>query len=277
MRILFLTTFLALALLSLVPLSADAQAYQPLAPIPGVSSGISFSQFVERIVVIALSIGAILAVLMLVVGGFEWMVSEAVHKKELGRERVRNAIFGLLILLAAVLVLNTINPQLINLNLAVQPLTLPTPNKDPRPASIPGDPQPDAQGRCPDGFLPWDSGTGGRGCTKKEKICATPGQEPVSDGSGWYYCGDTKAIAAEREANPAIYTANKGIFLTYCQESRLTKTGTCTGDIFTQGVVTRYFKTQLECEKYRGENAVSGSLTKVVIVADCSITDVGSY
>lgn len=125
MRILFLTTFLALALLSLVPLSADAQAYQPLAPIPGVSSGISFSQFVERIVVIALSIGAILAVLMLVVGGFEWMVSEAVHKKELGRERVRNAIFGLLILLAAVLVLNTINPQLINLNPAVQELKLP--------------------------------------------------------------------------------------------------------------------------------------------------------
>lgn len=115
----------------LVVLGQEGVRYTPLAPIPGVTEGTTLTSLIQRIVPIAISIGAILAVLMLVIGGFQWMMSEAVGQKQAGRERVGNAIIGLLILLASVLILNTINPQLTNIGLALPGVNTPPPNKSP--------------------------------------------------------------------------------------------------------------------------------------------------
>lgn len=170
---------LVFAAIMCVPTFVDAQIkYTPLAPIPDLTDQPTFPQYVSALFRISVIIGAILAVLMLVIGGFQWMVSEAVGQKEAGRERIKNAILGLLILLASVLILNTINPRLTDISLVVQELKLPpkkNATKVPVPEKRPGErsdcgvnagkpcegdrvreaneiQEPDSRGRCPIGF-----------------------------------------------------------------------------------------------------------------------------
>ena len=52
---------------------------------------------------------------MIVMGGMEYMTSELVHSKEAGKEKIVHALLGLVIALGAWALLNTINPNLLNL------------------------------------------------------------------------------------------------------------------------------------------------------------------
>jgi hypothetical protein len=63
---------------------------------------------------IVIGFGAVLAMVMIVMGGIEYMTDELISGKEAGKERIRNAILGLLLALGAYLILNTINPQLLS-------------------------------------------------------------------------------------------------------------------------------------------------------------------
>jgi len=54
---------------------------------------------------------------MIVLGGIEYMTSELVSSKENGKQRITNAIFGLVIALGAYALLNTINPDLLKTDL----------------------------------------------------------------------------------------------------------------------------------------------------------------
>ena len=63
---------------------------------------------------IVIGFAAVLAMVMIVMGGIEYMTSELISSKEEGRERIIHAVLGLLIALGAYLILNTINPQLLN-------------------------------------------------------------------------------------------------------------------------------------------------------------------
>ncbi len=228
-RIFFITAFTILFLAPLW-LFAQQQQYVPLAPIPGVTDKTTFSEFVQRIVIIALSVGAILAVLMLVVGGFQWMVSEAVGDKTLGRERVKNAILGLLILLASVLILNTINPQLTNVSLLVQPLNLPqieTRSGTPSNPNAPSIRQLDPQVMCSEGE--YSRTTGGVVISptcrlKLESECGRTGQELWTI-SG-YWCnrilpGGQAPIPkdVQDQGNPRIPTADKPFVAQICAGS----------------------------------------------------------
>ena len=65
---------------------------------------------------IALSLGAILAVLRLAYAGYIYMTSEAFHTKNTAKEIIGNAILGLLLLLSIWLILYQINPDLLNLD-----------------------------------------------------------------------------------------------------------------------------------------------------------------
>src|SRR3989338_8816730 len=62
---------------------------------------------------IFIGICAVLAVIMIVVGGIEYMMSELISNKENGRHRITGAIFGLVLALGAWTLLNTINPDLL--------------------------------------------------------------------------------------------------------------------------------------------------------------------
>ncbi len=64
---------------------------------------------------LAIYICALLAVLMIVIGGLEYVMTEKVASKEDAKSRIENAIIGLLIALFAWILLYTINPDLVSL------------------------------------------------------------------------------------------------------------------------------------------------------------------
>ena len=77
----------------------------------------AFSGYLNMMIKLFIGICAVLAVIMIVVGGIEYMTSELISSKEAGKERIRNAIFGLLLALGAWTLLNAINPNLLDSSL----------------------------------------------------------------------------------------------------------------------------------------------------------------
>jgi len=96
--------------------------FVPLAPAPassklgGLYRATSLSGLLTGLFTAALSVGGILAVLRLSYAGYLYMTSEAWGVKSHAREVIGDAILGLLLLLAVVLILNQINPNLLDLN-----------------------------------------------------------------------------------------------------------------------------------------------------------------
>jgi hypothetical protein len=100
------------------PTNGKHLGYCPLEPLPGVTLGntnIDLPALLSNLFKILFSVGALLATLMLVVGGIEYMVSSVVSLKLEGRRRAQAALFGLLILASSYLILFTINPDLVEL------------------------------------------------------------------------------------------------------------------------------------------------------------------
>jgi len=93
--------------------------YSPLEPIPGVTTDAiaDFPSMIKAVFRIAFSIGSLLAVAMLVIGGIEYMVSDVVTLKAEGIRRARAAMWGMLLLAGSWLILNTINPNLLDFKL----------------------------------------------------------------------------------------------------------------------------------------------------------------
>jgi hypothetical protein len=88
--------------------------YCPLEPLPGLANpaSITLPDLLNALFKILLSLGALFAVVMLTLGGLEYMVSTVPGVKSQGRERAWAAIWGLLLLAASYLILYTINPNL---------------------------------------------------------------------------------------------------------------------------------------------------------------------
>ncbi len=104
----------------------DNKSYCLLAPLPGVgdttgkldvSTGIG--NYFNMIIKLVMGIIGVLAVLMVVVGGIEYMSTVNLGEKEGARARITSAILGLLLALGAFLILKTINPDLVNVNIGV--------------------------------------------------------------------------------------------------------------------------------------------------------------
>jgi len=79
------------------------------------SSG-SLPAFFNAIFTTAISVGAILAVLEIAYAGWEYMSSDLLGKKNDAKDRIRNAVMGLMLLLGIWIILNQINPDILNLN-----------------------------------------------------------------------------------------------------------------------------------------------------------------
>ncbi|MDE2079173.1 MAG: hypothetical protein KGI73_02185 [Patescibacteria group bacterium] len=97
--------------------------FQPIVPLPLLGGSTlqqqtPLSSYVNSLFQLAITVGVVLAVIMIIIDGFKYMTSEAVGNKKDALQGIRSALFGLLIILAATLVLNIINPQLISLNLS---------------------------------------------------------------------------------------------------------------------------------------------------------------
>jgi uncharacterized membrane protein len=74
-------------------------------------------EYLNTMIRIFIGLCAVLAVVMIVIGGMEYMTSELTHSKEHGKEQIWNAVIGLLIALAAYALLFTINPDILKTKL----------------------------------------------------------------------------------------------------------------------------------------------------------------
>jgi hypothetical protein len=102
-----------------IQLASTIQSYVPLAPIPELTSGgspqgsmLSTLRFLFRA---SLIIAIILSTLMIIVGGIQYMTTDAIQNKKDGKERIQSAIIGLVLAISAWTILNTINPRILNL------------------------------------------------------------------------------------------------------------------------------------------------------------------
>ena len=122
-----------------IPSLAKAQiTYTLLEPVPcipgtstekncvnGVSPSISLEDYIGYVFKFAIAISAFLAVIMIIWGGFEIMLSEAVNSKLEGKKRVYDALTGLVMVLASYLILQTIDPRLVEIDTTIKPLIVP--------------------------------------------------------------------------------------------------------------------------------------------------------
>ena len=101
--------------------------YCLLAPIPGLTSSTDgsidvtngFGDYANRIIRIFIGLLGVFAVMMIVFGGIQYMISSSGGEKNAGKDRMTNAVFGLILALSSYMILNTINPNLVKLNISV--------------------------------------------------------------------------------------------------------------------------------------------------------------
>lgn len=99
---------------------AQTQTYEPLEPIPGTpeSEQSTFVGYVQAIYRFAVWSVGIAALLMISIGGFMYFTAAGNNSRmETAKGIIADAIFGLVAVMVAWLVLNQINPDLVNINL----------------------------------------------------------------------------------------------------------------------------------------------------------------
>lgn len=120
--------FLVLAVILITPVVvvASSHGYNLLEPLPGLgkTTNVTLSDYLGWLFPFMLTTAAILAVLMIVIGGIKliWGGSEKLQTE--AREQIKMAVLGLLLAISSWLILNTINPDLVNFNLNIPAITI---------------------------------------------------------------------------------------------------------------------------------------------------------
>ncbi|NTV44395.1 MAG: lytic transglycosylase domain-containing protein [Candidatus Yonathbacteria bacterium] len=115
----------------------------------GGQESMNASDYFSNIYTVAIASAGVLAVLMFAIGGIQYMFSGAGGAKSNGRTKMVNAVFGIILALAAWLILNTINADLVDLNVNLPdalvqgispgggPAEVPEGTPEPAPADLP--------------------------------------------------------------------------------------------------------------------------------------------
>ena len=125
MKKIFLLFVVCCVLIVTVPSFAAETPYTLLAPIPldGAGAGDTqttvASQYIRGVFMLIIGLATGLAVIMIMYGGIKYMSTDAFTGKSEARETIQNAIWGLLLVIGAWLILYTINPKLVNFNLNI--------------------------------------------------------------------------------------------------------------------------------------------------------------
>jgi len=90
--------------------------YQPLVGIPGVGDASNFDQYIDALYALSISLAALIAVVKIILAGAKYMLSDQPGDKSSAKDDIRNALIGLLIVIGAVVILNTVNSDLTTLN-----------------------------------------------------------------------------------------------------------------------------------------------------------------
>ncbi len=118
--------FLCLTFLLFVNIALADTGYTALAPIDGYVQNISkiddntLGEYLDGMFKLGIALCTGLAVLMIIIGGIQYVSSDAWSKKTDGRERIFAALTGLLIALGSWVLLNTISPRLVSTELSLQ-------------------------------------------------------------------------------------------------------------------------------------------------------------
>lgn len=106
--------------------STSWDQYTPLAPLPGTTNeegAADIQTYIPGIFKLAIGIAGVLAVLMIIIGGVEYITTDAIQGKSEGKARIQNALWGLVLVLVSWILLYTINPKLTVFNLNVETTT----------------------------------------------------------------------------------------------------------------------------------------------------------
>jgi len=72
-----------------------------------------FGKYLNIVIKFFIGMAAVLSMIMIVMGGIEYMTSDLVSSKESGKSKITNAVLGLLLALGSYAILNTLNPKLL--------------------------------------------------------------------------------------------------------------------------------------------------------------------
>lgn len=90
-----------------------------------VATEVDFKTYVQYTMNLLIALSAVVAVVMLVWGGIEYMFTSSFSSKKSGLERAQNALVGLLLVLTSYIILRTVDPRLVEIpNTLVPQLTI---------------------------------------------------------------------------------------------------------------------------------------------------------
>lgn len=121
---LFAFVILAAFIVPAIVSAVNANDYNLLSPLPyvtreGTASTTSPGEYIKGIIKLAIGIAGVLAVLKIVIAGFQYITTENFSGKSNAKESIRNALVGLFLAISAYTILATINPALVNFTLTV--------------------------------------------------------------------------------------------------------------------------------------------------------------
>lgn len=118
MKYFILIVLMLMTITPVVVLAQQGTGVSTFQDLPGLEnvSNLTTQQYIDALYVIAIVAASILAVFKLIMAGVKYMLSEVVTNKQKAKDDIRGALLGLLIILGAVTLLNTINPNLTNLD-----------------------------------------------------------------------------------------------------------------------------------------------------------------
>lgn len=101
----------------LAPSILLAQNFVPLQKITNLTDQTDPASFFSAIFKLGITIAAFLAVIMIMIGGLQYMSTDKISGKEDGKDRITKAILGIILILLSVIILEIINPDILNFNL----------------------------------------------------------------------------------------------------------------------------------------------------------------
>ncbi|MDP3958074.1 MAG: pilin [bacterium] len=132
----FLTFFFAFALpgglafalaapLAFAQAPTEPQSYTLLEGLPGIGKTIALgpgglSSYLQTVFNLGIGIAVALAVVMIVIGGAQYLSTDAVFGKEEGKEKLTHAVWGLILALGVFIILNTVNPDILKSSLTLE-------------------------------------------------------------------------------------------------------------------------------------------------------------
>lgn len=106
-------------------LLAQATEYKLLTPLPIGQGGtevetVTFASYIPGLFNLIIGIAGVLAVVMIIYGGIQYMSTDAFQGKSDAKNTIQNAIWGLILTISAWLILYTVNPNLVEFNLNIE-------------------------------------------------------------------------------------------------------------------------------------------------------------